>query len=331
MPTTVSTTSVVISTYDEKRWEDLVACVSSLRSQDHGPLETIVVVDHNPALLDRAEAAFPEARIVPNERPRGLAGARNSGTAIAGGEIVAFIDDDAAAEADWVRQIEACFGAAETVGVGGALLPAWPGAAPTWFPAEFLWVVGCSYKGLPEELGPVRNPIGANMAVRKAVLEEVGGFREGVDEDAPRQLRARGVVRAGGNVPDDTDLAIRVKELRTDAVWLYQPAARVHHTVTPERTSLGYFLRRSYEEGIGKASLAGLVGAENGLSSERRHLAAVLPAGIARGLRDTLGGDRGGLLRALAIIAGTAAAALGYTSVKAGRSARAAASRIRSA
>lgn len=329
MPGRGSTTSVVISTYDEKRWDDLLACVASLAAQERGPLETIVVVDHNPALLARARDAFPDARVVANERSRGLAGARNSGTAAAAGSIIAFIDDDARAEPRWVGEIEGCFTRPETVGAGGALLPAWPDRAPAWLPPEFLWVVGCSYKGLPDELAPVRNPIGANMAVRRAVLEEVGGFREGFDEDAPRQLRARGVVRAGGNVPDDTDLAIRVKQHHPDAVWLYQPAARVHHSVTLERTTFGYFLRRSYEEGVGKASLAGLVGAGEGMSSERRHVAAVLPAGVGRGLRDAVRGKPAGLLRALAILAGTAAAALGYAGVTAGRSARAAVRRIR--
>jgi glycosyltransferase involved in cell wall biosynthesis len=310
-----STTSVVVSTYDEKRWDDLVGCVRSLERQRRPPREIIVVVDHNPGLLERAAGFFPAARVVPNARSRGLAGARNSGTAAATGEIVAFIDDDARAEEDWIAEIEDCFSAAETVGAGGALLPLWPGdGAPAWFPPEFYWVVGCSYTGLPEQLAPVRNPIGANMAVRAAVLNEVGGFREGESEDAPRELQARGVVRAGGNVPDDTDLAIRVKQQRPDAVWLYQPKARVLHTVTAERATVGYFLRRSFEEGVGKASLARLVGADSGLSSERRHLAAVLPRGIWRALVDGLR-EPSAALRALAIVVGTVTAAGGYLSV----------------
>lgn len=315
MPAAGSATSVVVSTYDEKRWEDLAACVDSLGRQTLAPLETIVVVDHNPELLARATVAFPAARVIANARSRGLAGARNSGTEVAAGEIVAFIDDDARAEADWLAELEECFSAADTVGVGGALLPLWQGPAPGWFPREFYWVIGCSYTGLPERLAPVRNPIGANMAVRAAVLAEVGGFREGISDDAPRELRARGVVRAGGNVPDDTDLAIRVKQRRPEAVWLYQPRARVLHTVTPERASLGYFLRRSFEEGVGKASLSGLVGADSGLASERRHLATILPRGILRGLGGLLRGDGAGALRALAIVAGTAAAAAGFLSV----------------
>jgi glycosyltransferase involved in cell wall biosynthesis len=312
MPGHASATSVVVSTYDEKRWEDLAACLRSLGEQSRPPLETIVVVDHNPELLEKTEAAFPDAKAIANDRPRGLAGARNSGIAAARGEIVAFIDDDARAEPEWLEELEGCIGDPATVGAGGALLPLWQGPEPGWLPEEFYWVFGCSYTGLPEQLAPVRNPIGANMAVRASILAEVGGFREGESDDAPREIRSRGVVRAGGNVPDDTDLAIRVKQLRPDAVWLYQPRARVLHTVTPERASLGYFLRRCYEEGAGKANLSRYVGTSDGLSSERRHLAVVLPRGVARGLGDLASGDGGGALRAGAIVIGVLSSAVGF-------------------
>ena len=306
------TTTVVVSTYDEKRWDDLVACVDSLYSQTSPPLETIVVVDHNAALLEKARGAFPQATVISNERPRGLAGARNTGIAAARGEIVAFIDDDARAEPEWLEKLAGCIAEPVTVGAGGELLPLWQAPVPSWFPREFYWVFGCSYTGLPERLAPVRNPIGANMAVRASILAEVGGFREGESEDAPREIKSRGVVRAGGNVPDDTDLAIRVKHHRPEAVWLYQPEATVLHSVTSERTTLGYFLRRCYEEGGGKANLSRYVGADEGLSSERRHLAVVLPRGVWRGLTGPLRGDPAGPLRAAAIVAGVLASACGF-------------------
>jgi glycosyltransferase involved in cell wall biosynthesis len=308
--------SVVVSTYDEGRWSHLVACVESLRRQTAPPAQLIVVVDHNPALLERARAAFAaDAEVIENDHPRGLAGARNAGIAASAAEVVAFIDDDARAEPDWLEQLGRCFAAAETVGAGGSLLPDWEDGRPAWVPPEFYWVFGCSYTGLPEELAPVRNPIGANMAARAEVLREVGGFREGGAEDSPRELRARGMVRAAGNVPDDTDLAIRVKQRIGDAVWLYQPRARVLHSVPAARASLGYFIRRSFEEGVGKASLSRFVGTEAGLSSERGYVSRVLPRGVRRELGRLVRGDGAAALRILAILAGTAAAAVGYLSV----------------
>lgn len=307
--------SVVVSTYDEQRWDHLVACVESLQGQTAPTAELIVVVDHNPSLLRRADEQFPSLLVIDNDRPRGLAGARNAGIAANSADVVAFIDDDARAEPDWLEQLLTCFDAAETVGAGGALIPDWEDGRPTWVPPEFYWVFGCSYTGLPEEPAPVRNPIGANMAARAAVLREVGGFREGGEADSPRELRSRGMVRAAGNVPDDTDLAIRVKQRIADAVWLYQPAARVLHSVPAARTSLGYFLRRSFEEGVGKASLARLVGADASLASERSYVSRVLPRAIARESGRLLRGDGVAVLRILAIVAGTGAAGIGYLSV----------------
>lgn len=320
MPSRVDhATSVVVSTYDEKRWDELEACLRSLDEQTAPPLEVLVIVDHNPQLLERVASSFPEVAAVANQRARGLAGARNTGIDNARGELIAFIDDDARAEPGWLEQLAGCVADSATVGAGGALIPRWESPEPSWFPPEFLWVVGCSYTGLPEKLAPVRNPIGANMAVRADVLREIGGFREGDGEDAPREIRSRGVVRAGGNIPDDTDLAIRVSQRHPDAVWLYEPRARVHHTVTPERASFGYFVRRCYEEGVGKAGLSAHVGSRDGLSSERRYLAVAIPRGIAAGAIGRLRGERGGLARAAAILAGMACSAAGFLAATLGR------------
>ena len=312
MPGAAETSSVVVSTYDEGRWDDLAACLRSLQEQASPPLETILVVDHNPMLLERARAAFPRVRVIANERRRGLAGARNAGAAVARGEIVAFIDDDARAEPDWLERLGECFADSATVGAGGALIPRWTGPQPPWLPPEFHWVIGCSYTGLPAARAPIRNPIGANMAVRASILRQVGGFREGASADAPHEIRSRGVVRAGGNVPDDTDLAIRVSQRRPGAVWIYEPRARVHHTVTPERASFGYFLRRCWEEGAGKAHLARYVGSRDGLRSERSHLARALPRGLGRDLRDLVAGERAGGLRGGAILIGALSTAAGF-------------------
>lgn len=304
--------SVVVATYNAARWGELDACVSALSHQTVAPVEVIVVVDHNPDLLSAAGQALRSATVIANHHARGLAGARNAGIDVAKGSIIAFVDDDARPDADWLERLHACFAYPTIVGAGGALIPRWTNGAPRWLPTEFYWVLGCSYTGLPERLAPVRNPIGANMAVRKQTLKEIGGFREGGAGAAPRAIRSRGVVRAQGNVPDDTDLAIRVKQRWPKSTWLYQPDAKVHHAVTSERTSLSYFLRRSFEEGAGKARLTAFVGSRDGLSSERRQLGLVLPRGVARGVRQLLGGDPSGGLRALAIVIGLVSSTTGF-------------------
>ncbi|HET7094259.1 MAG TPA: glycosyltransferase family 2 protein, partial [Thermomicrobiales bacterium] len=172
--------SVVICAYADDRWPDLLAAVASVQTQTPAAREIIVVVDHNDALLDRVRTQIPGVAAVANVEPRGLSGARNSGVAASGGAIVAFLDDDATAAPDWLHQLCAAYDDPWVLGVGGAVEPAWAGGRPAWFPDEFDWVVGCTYRGMPGQTAPVRNLIGANMSFRRCVLEAVGGFRSGI-------------------------------------------------------------------------------------------------------------------------------------------------------
>jgi len=301
--------SIVVPAWNWARRDELAACLQAIERQTLPPLEVIVVIDHNPELLEWVGDRFPRMRAVENRHERGVVGARNTGTALAQGDLVVLTDDDTIAEPTWIENLESCFADPGVVGVTGELLPRWSGEEPKWFPYEFYWVFGCSYAGLPTELAPVRNPIAANMAVRRWALEEVGGFRQGV---APRQIRHRGAVVAGGHALEDTELGIRIGRRWPEMQWLYQPHATVFHRVNQEQATPGYLLRRSFEEGAGKAALAQAVGSEQGLDSERRHLLTVIPRGIIGGLADLLRGKPAGLARAAMIVAGIAAAACGY-------------------
>lgn len=308
-PAPRSTVSVVVPTWSLDRRDGLAACLQAIGRQTLPPNEVIVVVDKNPELLTWVRSSFPTAKAVSNRFDRGVVGARNSGIEIARGDIVVLTDDDTRAEERWLESLEACFSDPSVVGVTGELIPSWAGARPRWFPPELYWVLGCSYEGLPREVAPVRNPIAANMAVRTRALQEAGGFRQGA---RPREIAHRGSVIAGGHALEDTELGIRVGRRWPEMRWLYQPAAVVHHTVTPAQASLGYLMRRSFEEGAGKAQLARVIGARDGLSAERRYVSVVLPRGMALGAWQSLRGDRFGALRSAVIAIGLLASGLGF-------------------
>src|SRR5436305_7115441 len=165
--------SVIICAYTEERWDDLVAAVESVKQQTLPPKEIIVVVDHNPSLLKRVQEQIQGVVVVENTQARGAGGARNSGIAVAKGKIIACLDDDAVAVPDWLMLLSEGFSDPQVLGVGGEVLPLWMCRKAPWFPEEFRWVVGCTYRGMPARAGMVRNRIGANMSFRREVFEAV--------------------------------------------------------------------------------------------------------------------------------------------------------------
>ena len=292
--------SVVICAYSLDRWDDLAAAVASVRAQTPPPLETIVVVDHNDALLERARREL-EAVVVPSTGRPGLSPARNAGIAAAHGEVVAFLDDDAAAEPGWLAALAAPYEEAAVVAVGGAVEPRWLAGRPSTFPPEFDWVVGCTYRGHPTERRPVRNVIGANMSFRRSVFEEVGGFDADIGRVGTRPVGC-----------EETELCIRAGRTRAGAVVLYEPAARVLHAVPPARATWGYFVRRCFGEGLSKAVVARLAGRQDALSTERGYVARTVAGGIVRDTAALGRGDVAGPARALRMALGLGAAAAGY-------------------
>jgi Glycosyl transferase family 2 len=290
------TVSVVIPAYSDDRWTQLREAVASALAQTCPATEIIVAIDHNPGLLSRARRELADVVVVANSGSRGASGARNAGVARAGGEIIAFLDDDACAAPEWLETLIVHFADPAVAGVGGRVDPLWATARPRWFPGEFGWAVGASYSGMPETTAPVRNVWTNNMALRRAAFDAAGGFLE--------DFGKVGVVCR----PEDTELCLRV----TSGNWLYVPASAVGHWVPAERATFGYFLRRCFDEGQGKAAIVVLDGASKGTSAERSYTARVLPTAVGRGLRETVAGDWAGALRSAAIIGGFCMAAVGF-------------------
>ncbi|HXZ76639.1 MAG TPA: glycosyltransferase family 2 protein, partial [Streptosporangiaceae bacterium] len=242
--------SVIICAHLEERLADTMAAVNSVQRQSLAPAEIIVVVDHNPVLHRRLASALPDVTVVENREARGLSGGKNTGIAVARGDLVAFLDDDAVADPGWLKFLADSYSDPAVVGVGGLTLPSWDSRRPWWFPDEFYWVVGCSYVGLPTSPAPVRNLFGGNASFRREVFDTVGGFRSGIGRSASK--RPLGC--------EETELCIRLRQRWPGAVLRFDNRAVIWHKIPAARTRFAYFLSRCYAEGLSKAMVTRSVG-----------------------------------------------------------------------
>jgi GT2 family glycosyltransferase len=299
--------SVILCAYTMARWDDLCAAIDSLRQQTYQPDEIVLVIDHNDLLFERARRqGWGDVVLVANRNDQGLSGARNTGIATASHGLLAFIDDDAIAAPDWLAQIVPHAAAPDVLGCTGTIAPLWVGERPKWFPDEFLWTVGCSYRGQPATLAQVRNVLGASMLIKRTMFERAGGFSSRLG-------------RSGGTLVscEETELCIRGSAAFPAGYFLFVPASRILHRVPGDRLSWSYFRNRCFAEGRSKAFLARLVRQRRALDTERHYVQRTLVSGVLRGLADTfVRADPAGVVRAAAIIFGLGATVCGFFSGK---------------
>jgi glycosyltransferase involved in cell wall biosynthesis len=293
--------TVVLCAYTEDRWLTLRSAINSAQKQMGQYDELLVVVDYNDSLLAKCREALNDCIVIPNRHSRGLSGARNTGVETASGSIVVFVDDDAVPLQGWLSALRSPYANERVYGVGGFAMPRWLGGRPRWFPDEFLWVVGCSHRGLPTEPRAVRNLLGANMSYRKEACDNLGGF-----------IETMGRIRARPVGCEETEFSIRLAQAHPEAILLYDPSAQVEHYLALERSSLSYFVRRCWGEGLSKAEVTRRVGHVAALSTERHYTSRVLPRAAWRGVREAVSGDLSGIARSLVIVLGLAVTSTGY-------------------
>ncbi len=212
--------SVVVCTRD--RAEALERCLTALKRLDYPDYE-VVVVDN--ASRDQATAAVVERAgmaYVREERP-GLDWARNRGAATARHAIIAYTDDDVQVDAGWLRGVARAFADPAVDAVTGLVMPV---ELETEAQALFERYGGMS-KGVRQKrfqrdtlnefglIGAHWLGVGANMAFRRATLDQLDGFDTALDVGTP----------SGGG--GDLDMFHRV--MAAGLTFHYEPTALVWH------------------------------------------------------------------------------------------------------
>lgn len=294
--------SVVVSTYSEERSAYVEDCVASLKKQSLQPQEIMLVLDPRPSLLKHYRLKFHDDDvIIITSEGFGLSNARNAGIRNASADVVAFIDDDAVADPHWIRNLIALYDDPRVVGVGGRIIPVWEGGCPPWFPSELNWIVGCSYKGLPEQRKSVRNPIGCNMSFRRSIFNAVGYFRT--------DLGRFGATLLGSEEPE---LSLRILNRFPEFKIIYEPRAVVYHKVSKKRRKITYLFKRSFYEGVSKALVVPQKRSGNReLSTENQYLSYLFSTAIPSRIKHSYRLEN--LSQLMVLIFSTSAVLLGFS------------------
>jgi GT2 family glycosyltransferase len=227
------TVSVAIVTYERPAFVD--RCIEHLLVQTQSPLE-IIVVDSSTGddTATLVHERFPMVRYAVCSAGMGaMATARNISYRMASGEVLAFIDDDAFAEPDWLEKLLAPYEDPTVGGVGGRQIRRQPGELEEGVDAIGLLqpdgTITGNFAADPGRTVSVDHLLGANMSFRRTVLDQIGGIHDGY---------------AGTCVREETDLCLRVAH--AGYRLLYTPDAVVEHLAAPYAKGQRFDLRYAY-------------------------------------------------------------------------------------
>ena len=231
--------TAVICTYE--RYDLLEAALTSLKQQTlSADKYSIIVVDNSPD-AERAKIYLDKFDNVENVRyiytsTPGLSNARNIGAAECRTEFVAYLDDDAVAEADWLKNLLDVFNkfGATAGAVGGPVLPIWQDKRPSWLADELLsaltivdWGGGLRVTKDHEWLA------GANMAFRTKAVLEAGAFSTSLGR------RGAGEVLLSN---EELELQSRLRAAGFCVIWA--PSVKVRHLVKSEYLQQSWLRKR---------------------------------------------------------------------------------------
>ena len=134
--------SIILCMHRSDRYEDFEEALNSLYAQNYNNLEIIVVVDGNRELYDRivesgivdADKVKGKVKVILNEKNLGLSESRNKGIKEAKGDVIAFFDDDAVADKNWIKELVRMYEEKEAIAAGGKILPEWEAKKPKFLP-----------------------------------------------------------------------------------------------------------------------------------------------------------------------------------------------------
>ncbi len=247
------TISVLICTFNRRRL--LAATLDSLAAMIVPPDITweVIVVDNNSTDGTAGEiaqrvATFPVPLRRVLEPRQGKAYALNTGFIASAADVIAFTDDDVLVAPQWLEAAVRPLMTKPSIDyTGGPVLPAWEAPPPRWIHGDpgLLWGPIALLNYGPDEFifeERARIPMGVNMAVRRRLIDRVGGFHPALERKG-RSLMGQG----------QAEFFFRARG--SGAVGCYVPQMRLRHHVPAERLTRSYYRRWWYWKGVARARI----------------------------------------------------------------------------
>ena len=236
--------SIIVCTYNRDKYlYGALRCIA----ENGFPTEAYEIILVNNMSTDNTEAECQKfEHDYPNvnfryfvETNQGLSYARNRGIKESQGDTLLFLDDDSYIQNDYLINLQKQLDTyPDADAFGGKIDPVFEsGEAPKWLSKwNYSWVSAidmgdkvCQFKGKAF-------PIGANMGIKKAMLEKAGAFN-------PQLGRSKKNLMGG----EEKDLFERI--LQQGGSIYYFPNVLIHHVIPPSRTTKDYVKRLG--EGVG--------------------------------------------------------------------------------
>lgn len=204
-------------------------------------LSIVIATNKRKAQLERllkslAHQITKQVELIIIHNSYGLSKARNKGWKKANGQYVAFIDDDAIANPDWVEHILGFINKhPDVLAFGGPYRSLNQQDIPSWIPKELTTHNLSIKRARPLNIG-FEWLTGTNMVYARHLLLSLGGFDE--------NLGVKGGSRGYG---EETELQIRIANAGHQ-IW-HDPSIMVEHEFAGSKQNMLYLLLDQYRHG----------------------------------------------------------------------------------
>jgi glycosyltransferase involved in cell wall biosynthesis len=210
----------------------------------------VLVVDNNSSdgtkeVVEQRQSAFPVPLTYCFEERQGKSFALNTGFQHAAGAIIVYTDDDVRLPAGWLESaVRPLLTRCDVDYTGGPVRPIWERRPPRWLEpfGNLGGTIAVKDHGNATFVFEDRRktPLGVSLAVRRELIERVGGFRTDLG-------------RTGGSLLGQEQAEFFYRTRAAGARGLYVPDMVLEHHVPARRLTHNYFRRWWYWKGISQA------------------------------------------------------------------------------